>query len=131
MIHEMKRIRTAPNMDILLIGLPDQGLVRKLLLALKLGSRVRCCRNTKDALPLLLSGKAGFFILEAGLGHNVCLKFFSRLLQNRPTYGALIGDSIEALLGVNALNSGLILDAMVRPVRAAALTRALERYEVR
>lgn len=68
-----------------------------------------------------------FFLLYAAIGEAAYLDFLAWLLENRPAYGAIVGDSISDPLSINALNSALVVDALLRPVSAARWRKMLAR----
>ena len=112
---------------ILLIGLPDQEEARRQLSELG-ASFILCCQSTAEAEGYLREQDGDvFFLLDTAAGETACLDFLAWLLENRPAYGAIVGDSISNPLAINALNSGLIVDALPRPVSSERWRKMLDR----
>lgn len=124
-----KRYPRHTDCVILLIGLEDQEAVRRQLSELGVAAFILCARNTQEAKGYLQNlGGELFFLLDAAMGEPTCLDFLEWLLEHRPTYGAIIGDSISNTLAIDALNSFLVVDALPRPVSVERWRRLLERY---
>lgn len=117
--------QTAPVF--LLIGLTDREEVRRQLSELG-ASFILCCQSTAEAEGYLREQDGDvFFLLDTAMGEAACLDLLAWLLENRPAYGAIVGDSISDPLAINALNSGLIVDALLRPVSTERWRKMLER----
>lgn len=127
-VQEIREEHHKMNDHFLLIGLEDHQRIRELLEELVPLSTIRICQNTKKARDILEHHEVDFFFLDAGLGYEVCMDFFQWLLEHRPTYGAIIGDRLEPILYVNAINSVIVLNALVRPVSLTQWTETLHRY---
>lgn len=116
------------NDHFLLIGLEDHERIKELLEELVQPSIIRTCQSTEEARDILEHHGADFFFLDAGLGNEVCMEFLQWLLEYQPTYGAIIGNKLDPMLCVNALNSGIVLNTLVRPVYLTQWTETLYRY---
>lgn len=113
---------------VLLIGLADREKVRHQLSEPGAAALVLCVENTGEAKDYLLNRDGdAFFLLDSVVGDAVCLDFLAWLLERRPTYGAIIGEHISNLLAINGLNSGIVVDVLLRPVSQERWRRLLER----
>lgn len=116
------------DQTLLLIGLEDAQAVQKKFEMLKQVQSILICETLQQAKEILLTKKIMMFVLDTRFGEEQIYSFFQWILDNKPTFGILMGDQMNNKLGINSMNTGFIINYLVRPIDKSKCLQAMESY---
>lgn len=109
---------------ILLIGIQEDYAIRKGFRCVT--NLFRSCATLEEAQVLIK--ETDLFLLDSGFGLNDCSCFLEWAAKNTQAIGVIVEDVLNNWLCIEALNSGIVCDYLIRPITPERYAEACDRF---